>query len=310
MYSKNKGLGNKLHGSFKKIIISVIFVAAISGGIITLIFNTTPQNQIDSIEQINHSDIIAPITEQTKLQNKESDIMSKFDSKQTPTPLKAAIIDQLHEELPNFELQANATKILEEAGYQVDLYLTDEITVDFYKNLPSMNYHFILIRSHGGEDLSYEYPTRLFTGEKFSKGKYTGEQIYRQVGYGFPLYEEDLEELKESEQDIFDKAYFTVGTKMVEDVMVGTFPDSIIIVGGCQSARSHDLMEALMKRGAKHVLGWGATISSKDNDKAMISLLEDIFVNDVSLYDAVAKVNKELRPDFEHQPQLKLFNKI
>ena len=92
--------------------------------------------------------------------------------------------------------------------------------------------------------------------------------------------------------------------------MVGTFPDSIIIVGGCQSASSHDLMESLIRRGADHVLGWDATIGSVDNDKAMTLLLEDILVNKVTLYDAVDKINKELISDFEYPSILKLFDAV
>jgi len=301
-----------LSGTTNKKLISIIIVAAISVGAITLIFNTpSTENQPNTIEQTEFSlEEIGTIQENVDLQESESVVKSKLESKQTTTQLRAAIIDQLHNDLPNFELQADAKRMLEDAGYEVDLYTTDEITVDFYKNLPSMNYHFILIRSHGGEDLSYEYPTRLFTGEKFNKEKYTGEQIYRQVGYGFPIYGEDLEELKESDQDVFDNAYFTVGTKMVDDGMVGTFPDSIIIVGGCQSARSHDLMESMIRRGADHVLGWDATIESKDNDTAMMWLLEEILVNQVPLYDAVAEINKEMVPNFENSNILKLFNAV
>jgi len=61
---------------------------------------------------------------------------------------KAAIIDQLHNDKPNKNYQQNVTKYLETAGYEVDLYTTDDITVDFYKKLPSLNYEFIVIRTH------------------------------------------------------------------------------------------------------------------------------------------------------------------
>jgi len=297
-----------LSGTTNKKLISIIIVAAISIGAITLIFNTpSTEHPPNTIEQTDFSlDEIGPIQENVDLES-ESVVTSKLELKQTPTQLRAAIIDQVHNDLPNFNLQADAQRMLEDAGYQVDLYTTDEITVDFYKNLPSMNYHFILIRSHGGEDLSDENPTFLFTGEKYSKEKYTGEQIFGQIGYGIPFYEEDLEELKEGGQDVLDHSYFTVGAKMVEDGMVGTFPDSIIIVGGCQSARSHDLMWSLINRGASHVLGWDATIESKDNDRAMIWLLEEILVKEVPLYDAVAEINEEMVLDFESLNILKLF---
>jgi len=301
-----------LSGTTNKKLIPIIIVAAISIGAITLIFNTpSAENQPNTIEQTELSpDEIGPIQENVDLQESESVVTSNIEPKQTPTQLRAVIIDQLHKDIPNLKLQADAQRMLEDAGYKVDLYTTDEITVDFYKNLPSMNYHFILIRSHGGEDLSDENPTFLFTGEKYSKEKYTVEQISRQIGYGIPFYEEELEELKESGQDVFDQAYFTVGAKMVKDGMVGTFPDSIIIVGGCESARSHDLMESFIKKGAKYVLGWRSTIYSQDNDKAIIWLLDGILVKKVSLYDAVAEINKELRPDFKNPALLKLFRSV
>ena len=296
----------------KTILISVIIVAAISIGVITFIFNTsTTENTPNIIEQTNFSlDEIGTIQKNVNLQDSESVTTSKIESKQTPTQLRAAIIDQVHNDIPNFELQADAQRMLEDAGYQVDLYTTDEITVEFYKNLPSMNYHFILIRSHGGEDLNFEYPTYLFTGEKYSREKYTAEQIYRQVGWGYPIYQEEYDELKESDQDIFDNAYFTIGSEMVEDGMVGTFPDSIIIIGGCQTARSHDLMQSLINRGASQVLGWDATIGSKDNDKAMIWLLEEILVNQVPLYDAVAEINEDMIHDFENSNLLKVMTAV
>jgi len=145
-----------LSGSTNKKLISIIIVAAISVGAITLIFNTpSTENQPDTIEQTESSiNKTISIQENVDLES-EPVTTSTLESKQTPTQLRAAIIDQVHNDLPNFKLQADAQRMLEDAGYEVDLYTTDEITVDFYKNLPSMNYHFILIRSHGGEDLNY-----------------------------------------------------------------------------------------------------------------------------------------------------------
>jgi len=300
-----------LSSSSNKKIIPIIIVAVISIGAFALIFNSAPtQDQANEIEQTIVSDKIEePIQEIEDVSEPESAITSRLDSNQNPSQLRAAIIDQIHDQIPNYEFQTNATRMLEDAGYQVDLYTTKDITVEFYKKLPSMNYNFILIRTHGGEgNPDEEYPTRVFTGEKYATEKYTLDQLSGQVGYGFPFYDQDLIDLQESGVNLIDHAYFTIGSKLVKEGMVGTFPDSIIIVGGCQSARSHDLMESLIHRGAEHVLGWDATIGSVDNDKAMTLLLEDILVNKVTLYDAVAKINKELISDFESVSLLKLFN--
>jgi len=338
-----------LSRSSNKKIIPIIIVAVIAIGAFAIISNSDPTpDQANQIEQADFSEKIEESIQEIKdVSESESAITSKLESnpnqtneiekvdasaeeigpiqeikdepKSTPvskiesnqsTQLRAVIIDQLHDEIPNVDLQDNATRMLEDAGYKVDLFTTKDVTVEFYKNLPSMNYNFILIRTHGGEDLSDDNPTFLFTGEKYSQEKYTFEQISREVGYGIPIYSEEFEELKESDPDIFDKAYFTVGAKMVKDGMKGNFPDSIILVGGCESARSHDLMESMIRRGAGSVLGWGQTIRSLDNDKAMISFLEETLVNKVTLYDAVEKINQELVPEFKYPATLKLFNAV
>ncbi len=268
------------------------------------------QNPSKETEKANVSaETLGPIQEIKETSEPESAATSKLESDQNPTQLRAVIIDQIHDDIPNYKLQTDATRMLEDAGYQVDLYTTKDITVDFYKKLPSMNYHFILIRTHGGEgNPDEEYPTRLFTGEKYDAGKYTLDQISGQVGYGEPYYAGYEKELEKRKENPDDGKYFTIGSKLVKEGMVGTFPDSIIIVGGCQTARSHDLMESLINRGASHVLGWDSTIIARDNDKAMSMLLEDLLVNKVTLFDASAKINKELTPDFKEYSILKVFN--
>ena len=71
---------------------------------------------------------------------------------QTESIPKAAIIDQLHDDIPNILLQQKATELLAAAGYEVDLFTTKDITLDFYKRLPSMNYDLAMIRTHGASD--------------------------------------------------------------------------------------------------------------------------------------------------------------
>ena len=65
---------------------------------------------------------------------------------------KAVIIYQLHDDIPNETFVQLATNYLEGAGYKVDYYSTNDITVDFYKELPKLNYQYIVVRSHGVAD--------------------------------------------------------------------------------------------------------------------------------------------------------------
>ena len=50
---------------------------------------------------------------------------------------KAAIIDQLYILRPNQAFIDEATGVLEDYGFSVDLYQGDEVTVDFFRELPS-----------------------------------------------------------------------------------------------------------------------------------------------------------------------------
>lgn len=67
---------------------------------------------------------------------------------QNPTGNKAAIIDHLSISQPNQTFIENATSILQEAGYEVHYFKGEQVTVDFYKNLPSQGFSFIIFRVH------------------------------------------------------------------------------------------------------------------------------------------------------------------
>jgi hypothetical protein len=68
-----------------------------------------------------------------------------------PTPPKAAIVDQgslAPTSRPNPVFIKKATAILEEAGFSVDYYPGEAVTVEFYRNLPNYGYDFIILRTH------------------------------------------------------------------------------------------------------------------------------------------------------------------
>ena len=99
-------------------------------------------------------------------------------------PPRAVIIDQLYDEMPNENFHLKATEYLETAGYTVDIITTKDITVDYYKNLPSMNYKYVVVRTHGAENTN---DVVLFTGERYSEEKYIQEQLLGQVQKAAPL---------------------------------------------------------------------------------------------------------------------------
>jgi len=228
---------------------------------------------------------------------------------------RAAIIDQLYDDIPNEQFQTKATEYLETAGYEVDLYTTNELTVDFYKKLPSMNYELIVFRTHAigndGPDYTQKEPVSLFTGEKYRDDKYIQEQLLGQIGKGAPYMSSimevsaDLSELNNSNNtrveidvtpssNIVDDSnpYFLVGSKYVDEVMEGRFPNSVLVLGGCSTLSNPSLAKSLINRGASSVIGWDNLVGSVTNDVTILAFLENYLINDMEIEDAVESIMK------------------
>ncbi len=205
---------------------------------------------------------------------------------------KAVIIDQLHNDKPNESFQKNVTKYLEVGGYEVDLYTTDDITVDFYKKLPSMNYEFIVIRSHALGVGTVEESESLFTGEKYNEYKYLEEQFLGHVGKGVPYLPEQVEQLGGLEA-LSDQTYFVVGSRLIDEQMIGSFPSSTIVLGGCETVEGKLIADSLLQRGASEIIGWDRLVSSHDNDRIIMQVLEETLVNGVEINEAIQLVMEE-----------------
>jgi len=97
---------------------------------------------------------------------------------------RAAILDQLSLYLPNQAFIQNSTSILENAGFDVDYYPGNEITVDFFMRLPSLGYKLIIMRVHSGLMFKENKITKnvtFFTSDTYSTTKYVLEQLRDQV---------------------------------------------------------------------------------------------------------------------------------
>ena len=228
---------------------------------------------------------------------------------------RAAIIDQLHDDIPSPYFQDKASDLLETAGYEVELFTTEQLTVDFYKTLPSMNYEFIVFRTHAiGNDALGKEPVSLFTGEKYRDDKYISEQLAGLIGKGAPYMSSILDvsadlsglndsnntsleiDMTQSLEQLVDDSnpYFLVGSKYVDDVMEGRFQNSVLVLGGCSTLSDTSLAESLIRKGASAVIGWDALVGSNQNDQVMLELLENVLINNMDIKDAVkSEENKD-----------------
>jgi len=108
---------------------------------------------------------------------------------QTPSspakPPKAAIVDQLYSLQPNEDFISETTEELKNYSFEVDLYQGDDVTVDFYRQLPSYGYKLNIFRAHSGGLLGSKGKTIertcLFTNEPYSETKHVAEQLSDQL---------------------------------------------------------------------------------------------------------------------------------
>ena len=224
-------------------------------------------------------------------------------------PPRAVIIDQLHDEMPNESFHTKATEYFEAAGYTVDIVTTKDVTVDFYKELPKMNYKFVVVRTHGAENSD---DVVLFTGEKYSEEQYIQEQLFGQVQKATPLLEriykvDDISSewvivndtyryLSTPANPIYqaENEYFAIAPKLVSDAMNGKFDDTVFILGGCNTLSNPSLAQALIERGASSVVGWDNSVGNTDNDWNMQRLLEKILVDKMPVEEAVDAIQETL----------------
>ena len=207
--------------------------------------------------------------------------------------LNAAIIDQLHDGMPNTDFQQNATEYFKTAGYDVDLYTTKDVTVDFYKKLPSMGYEFIVIRSHATAYYFKYASEALFTGEKYSIKKHSADQLSGHVGSAATFRVGTMQNM--SRDIVANQTYFVIGSKFVDEKMVGKFPGSVIVLAGCYTASSEVLSQSLLDRGASVVVGWDDIVLSRQNDKVILAFLEKMLVDGELVSEAVSSVTNEFR---------------
>ena len=261
----------------KQVVLKIIFLAVIIG-VTAIIFSFNLQQEKIQIENVGNSEIS-----------------------------RAAIIDQLHNDKPNPAYQKNVTSYLTSAGYDVDLFTTDDITVNFYKKLPSMNYEFIVIRSHSLGDGTVEESASLFTGEIYRKDRYMDEQYADQIGKGVPYLPEEVERLGGWEA-LRDETYFVVGSKLVDELMVGTFPDSIIVLGGCETTEKTTLANSLLQRGASEIIGWDGLVTSENNDEVIMQVLKETLINNVDIKLAVKSTMEKFDQKLSTQAKLVYFS--
>ena len=218
---------------------------------------------------------------------------------QNNTGYKAAIIDQLYLREPNPAFISQATSLLKSVGFDVDLWQGSQITVDFYRKLPSMGYRFILMRVHSGtlveikNGQATEMPdTYLFTAENYTASRYTADQLTNKVSYAV--------------MDDKSPNVFAVNSKFMTDAK-GTFDNTVILAMGCESSRHTDLERAFIAKGASVYIGWNDVVTLDHVDKVTLDLLKNYCTGGMTITQGISQTMASLGHDPYYNSYLTFF---
>jgi hypothetical protein len=201
---------------------------------------------------------------------------------------KAAIVDHLSLSEPNQTFIQAATSLLEKAGFTVDYYEGEKVTIEFYRNLPTHGYGLIVLRVHSA---ATPPPLCLFTSELYSKTKYVYEQLTDRIVV-VSIYKE------------MGPFYFGISPEFVKESMKGNFQNTIILMMGCDGLKYDGMAKAFIERGAKVYVSWDAGVSSAHTDKATIHLLQQLATKKQTINKAVTETMAEVGPDLMYESVL------
>jgi hypothetical protein len=212
----------------------------------------------------------------------------------------AAIVDQLSLTQPSPEFVSSARDLLTDAGYAVDYFPGDKVTVDLYRTLPERDYDVILLRVHAGittevnsssgQSTDTEYVS-LFTGEPYVEGKYGDEELNR---IGKATYYEGAAPL------------FGIGPDFVTYSMEGKFDDTLIVMMGCDGLRSQKTGQTFLDKGASAFVSWTLPVSATHTDAATERFLELLLDKNLAARQAVALTNRQLGADPTYGAELRI----
>ncbi len=233
-------------------------------------------------------------------------------------PLKAAIVDQLSLTSPDPGFVSNATATIQAAGYTVDYIRGDQVTVDFYRDLPARGYGLVLVRAHSGfalqnpaaltEELRGQGETFLFSSEPYSQDKYVPDQRQRRLSIAFyfdPAGERNFDALMQEFKGL--PRYFGIKPGFIESSARGRFNRTTVILMGCNGLSTQALAKAFVAKGAQAVVGWDNLVTAQHTDRVTSILLGHILIDKLPIGAAVTQTTSELGPDPTYGGKLTLY---
>jgi len=203
----------------------------------------------------------------------------------TSSQLKAAIVDHLSLTFPNQTFIKTATTALKQAGYSVDYFAGEKVTVELYRNLSACGYKIIILRVHSAIAQDGGPPVCFFTSEPYDQSKYVWDQFYERLGKVHYIIADE------------DQLYFGILPPFLRECMKGKFQNATIIAMGCNGLSHSDMATAFIEKGAKVYISWNAAVSATHTDTATIELLRHLVTEGQTIQQAVNNTMEEVGAD-------------
>jgi hypothetical protein len=215
-------------------------------------------------------------------------------------PPRAVIVDQLDLTFPDPAFRQEATALLEQAGYAVDYFPGEQVTVDLFRHLPDQGYKYVILRVHStavlreeGQAASTDKPV-FFTGQPYTRTEYLDEQRGKYLA-GVHYSEDDPD------------YHFGITPEFISKRAKGDFDGATVILMGCDALTSDVAAAAFVDRGAKEVIGWNGWVSADHTDAATERLLRYLLVEKRTPSEAVARAMADVGPDPSYGSKLVLY---
>jgi len=210
--------------------------------------------------------------------------------------LKAAIVDQLSETSPNPAFIQHVTLELQNTGFTVDLYKADDVTVNFYRQLPGHGYKLIIFRVHAGlleNNAGSGSNIWLFTSQPYSRLQFYLAQLRNQV---------TAAKVTNTTDNVF-----AVSAGFITDCVRHNFNNTVIINMGCSAFSSPEIAQAYVQRGASAFIGWDANVGISYADDATSALVDKLCAQNQTIKQATDETVNEKGPDPNNQAFLHFY---
>jgi hypothetical protein len=186
---------------------------------------------------------------------------------------KACIINPLSEATYSLNFTQEATSLLHDKGYKVDIYTDEEVTVQQLKNIKK--YDLILLRVHSGV---FEDTVWFFTGEEYDGSKYVLEQLAGEVHVARCPSDPEL--------------LFAVGSKYVRHYLSESLDGCLVILMGCDGLTGDDLASSFIDCGASGFIAWDGPVSLHHSDEAVLGFLE-LYLEGFSVEECLSLIESD-----------------